>query len=62
MDIKKAIRFVLNVLFAIVVIAGIAIGWNMEIDDPDAWFPNEVKKEAPAPTTQEAPAAPTAKQ
>ena len=37
--IKKTIRLILNILFAIVVIAGIYIGWGREVDDPDAWFP-----------------------
>lgn len=54
--IKKTIRLILNILFAIVVIAGIYIGWGREVDDPDAWFPewkDEVaaeQKEAVQPT------------
>lgn len=54
--IKKTIRLILNILFAIVVIAGIYIGWGREVDDPDAWFPewkDEVateQKEAAQPT------------
>lgn len=49
------IRLVLNILFAIVVGTAIIMGWNKEIDDPDAWFPNEVKK---VEQTQEAPTQP----
>lgn len=39
---KEKVRKVLNILFWIVVIAGIVVGWNMEIDDPEALFPNPV--------------------
>ena len=46
---NKKVRFVLNILFTIVVILGIVMGWNKEIDDPDAWFPNEVTKTEPVP-------------
>lgn len=49
------IRRILNILFAIVVATAIIMGWNKEIDDPDAWFPNEVKK---VEQTQEVPAQP----
>lgn len=38
------IRLVLNILFAVVVITALVMGWNREVDDPDAWFPSEVKK------------------
>lgn len=50
---NKTVRLILNILFTIVVIAGIVMGWNKEIDDPDAWFPNEVKSEPAAPAAKQ---------
>ncbi len=50
---NKTVRLILNILFTIVVIAGIVMGWNKEIDDPDAWFPNEVKSEPAAPAAEQ---------
>lgn len=50
---NKTVRLILNILFTFVVIAGIVMGWNKEIDDPDAWFPNEVKSEPAAPAAEQ---------
>lgn len=47
--VKKGIRLFLNILFVIVVVAAIIVGWGKEVDDPDAWFPEWVEeKEEPA--------------
>ena len=49
--VKKGIRLFLNILFVIVVVAAIIVGWGKEVDDPDAWFPEWVEeKEEPAQT------------
>ena len=46
--VKKGIRLFLNILFVIVVVAAIIVGWGKEVDDPDAWFPEWVEeKEEP---------------
>ncbi len=58
---NKTVRLILNILFTIVVIAGIVMGWNKEIDDPDAWFPNEVQKSEPVTPVNEQPAQPVQK-
>lgn len=58
--IKKIIRLVLNILFVIVVVAAIIVGWGKEVDDPDAWFPEWVEKKEDSAHTQEAPVAPAA--
>lgn len=56
------IRRILNILFAIVVGTAIIMGWNKEIDDPDAWFPNEVKKVEKTQETSTQPQQDTQKQ
>ena len=45
-NLKKWIRRILNILFAIFVISSIYIGWGREVDDPDAWFPEWVDEPA----------------
>ena len=55
--IKKTVRLILNILFVIVVAAGIIAGWGKEVDDPDAWFPEWVEEKEDS--AAEAPAAPT---
>ena len=42
--VKKGIRLFLNILFVIVVVAAIIVGWGKEVDDPDAWFPEWVEE------------------
>lgn len=41
----KTLRVILNILFLIVVVAAIIIGWGKEVDNPDAWFPEWVDEE-----------------
>ena len=38
----KTLRLILNILFLIVVVAAIIIGWGKEVDNPDSWFPEWV--------------------
>ena len=52
--IKLWIRRILNVLFVVVVVAAVVIGWDMEDKDPESFFPgffDSPKAEAPAQTT-----------
>lgn len=50
----KTIRLILNILFVVVVVAAIIVGWGKEVDDPDAWFPEWVEeKEEAAPSPAE---------
>ena len=41
----KTLRLILNILFLIVVVAAIIIGWGKEVDNPDAWLPEWVDDE-----------------
>ena len=51
---KLWIRRILNVLFVVVVVAAVVIGWDMEDKDPESFFPgffDSPKAEATAHTT-----------
>lgn len=57
------IRRILNILFWIVLIAGVVIGWNMEDQDPESFFPGffdspKTEQTAPASVQPAPPKAP----
>jgi hypothetical protein len=59
----KWIRHILNLLFVIVVVAAVVIGWEMEDKDPESFFPGffdspKAEQSAPAPQQPAAPKAP----
>lgn len=54
----KTIRLILNILFIMVVVAAIIVGWGKEVDDPDAWFPEWVEEKDSAAQTPAEPSVP----
>lgn len=56
----KTIRLILNILFIVVVVAAIIVGWGKEVDDPDAWFPEWVEEKDSAAQTPAEPSVPKA--
>ncbi|MBO7173220.1 MAG: hypothetical protein J6V64_02665 [Burkholderiaceae bacterium] len=51
---KVWIRRILNILFWLVLIYGLVVGWNLEDKDPESFFPgflDSPKAEAPAQST-----------
>lgn len=58
--VKVWIRRILNLLFWLVLIFGVVVGWNMEDKDPESFFPGffdspKAEQNAPAPTPPKAP-------
>ena len=56
----KTIRLILNILFIVVVVAAIIVGWGKEVDDPDAWFPEWVEEKYSAAQAPAEPSVPKA--
>ncbi len=56
----KTIRLILNILFIVVVVAAIIVGWGKEVDDPDAWFPEWVEEKDSAAQAPAEPSVPKA--
>lgn len=56
----KTIRLILNILFIVVVVAAIIVGWGKEVDDPDAWFPEWVEEKDSAAQAPAKPSVPKA--
>ena len=56
----KTIRLILNILFIVVVVAAIIVGWGKEVDDPDAWFPEWVEEKDSAAQASAEPSVPKA--
>ena len=56
----KTIRLILNILFIVVVVATIIVGWGKEVDDPDAWFPEWVEEKDSAAQAPAEPSVPKA--